>query len=309
MMTSAIRKRLIWSPESLVGQLVMFSCLALVGCAGSRQNTAPENLPMQQAIDFNHRAEAAFIKGDYGRALPLYLAALQRDAATENADGIALNQINVARTYAAMGKPQEAQSALDNLLVDATLQYAAERLVDATLLKAHLYAESGDATSAAHWEGKADVYCQNRCRQLGSLMLLRAQIALRSQQDEQALVDVNSALTHFKENAQPIEEANAQRLLGEIWLAKDQAAHAIECFEKALGLDREIGASRKIDHDLLLLGQAMQHANRNEEARAYYRRAAAVAKASADDQAAAEAADRLRDLDASTTDHPAAAQP
>lgn len=304
-----IRVHQISHDELYAGRLMAFLCLILIGCAGSHQNTVPENLPMQQAIDFNHRAETAFIKGDYVRALPLYSAALQRDAAIENIDGIALNQINVARTYAAMGKTQEAQSALDNLLVNATLQYATERLVDAALLKAHLYVESGDATLAAHWESKVDEYCQSRCRQLGSLLLLRAQIALRNQQNEQALVDVNSALSHLKENAQPIEEANAQRLLGEIWLAKDQATHAIECFEKALRLDREIGASRKIDHDLLLLGRATQHANRNDEARGYYRRAAAVAKASADDRAAAEAANRLRDLEAPKTDHPTTEQP
>lgn len=280
------------------GLIIATLCLALGGCAGSRPNPMPENLPMQQAIDFNRRAEKAFVKGDYERALPLFRAALERDTAIENADGIALNRINVARTFAALGKLTEAHAALDQLLANAILPFTVERLSEAALLKARLYVQAGDLSAAAHWIGRADAECQGRCQQRGSLLLLRAQIALRSGQgqDQQALTDASAALAHFKEGAQPIEEANAQRLLGEIWLAKDQAASALDCFGKALALDREIGAPKKIGLDLLFLGQASRRANRIDDARTYYRRAAAVAQAGADKEAAVEAENRLRDL-------------
>lgn len=261
----------------------LLCALWLCGCGTPPQQ---QNARMQQAIQSNQQGEAAFYGGDYARARIYFEEALRIDESIENIDGMAINRVNLARTLSAMGDDAQAQRQLDALLRNPLVPYPAGQLTQAAALAATLSLKNGNLQNAAGMLDKAQAWCGGNCSALPSLLLLRAQIALRADHPDEAIEQASNVLRRLdgKQNAE--EKANALRVIGEASMAKKNPAESIARFEQALALDREAGMPHKIGLDLMCLGQASKMLNKTTDANAYFNRAAAVRMAAGDKQGA-----------------------
>jgi tetratricopeptide (TPR) repeat protein len=261
------------------GIAVLSCALWLSGCG-----TAPkqQNARMQLAIQSNQLGESAFYGGDYARARAYFEEALRIDESIENIDGMAINRINLARTCIAMGDDAQAQQHLDALLRNPRVTYPAAQLTLAATLASTLSLKSSDLQNATAMLDKGQAWCGSNCTALPSLLLLRAQIALRAERPDEAIEQASSVLRRLDGSQTAEEKANALRVVGEAWMAKKNPAESIARFEQALALDREAGVPQKISLDLMYLGQASKMMNKPAEANAYFRRAAAVRTAAGD---------------------------
>ncbi len=244
-----------------------------------------QNARIQQAIQSNQLGEAAFYGGDYARARVYFDDALRIDQSVENVGGVAVNRLNLARTYIALGDGEQARRHLDALLKNPLVPYPADQLAQA--LQATLFLANDNVTAASEQIEKGQAWCAGNCAVLPSLWLLRAQIALRSGRPDEAIEHASNVLrkldgNKLDGNQKPEEKANALRVIGEAWLDKKNPAESMARFEQALALDREAGTPQKISLDLIYLGQASKLLNRLSDAHAYFHRAAAVRMAAGD---------------------------
>jgi tetratricopeptide (TPR) repeat protein len=219
---------------------------------------------LEQATEFNQRAQRAFQRGEYQAAAELYEQALRLDVAIENENGIAINTLNLARVNSVLGKPAVAQRLLDRLLEDRALSYAPNHLAEAAVQKALLRLQDEDTAGAAQWADKAAALCAQDCRLGGVIDNVRAGIALRQQDAETALRFGERAIAANSD--EPLEHANALRLTASARLLKGEAAAALQLAEAALAIDKKLGLPEKIRQDLLLAAQAHDKLGHAEQA-------------------------------------------
>ena len=230
----------------------------------------------EQAIDFNQRAQRAFMRGEYQTAAGLYENALRLDAAIENVDGIAVNLLNLAKVNQALGKPELAQQYLDRLLHEKALHFPRAQLAAAAVQFGLLRLQAGDVAAAKTWADQASEYCVSDCRLSGVIANLRANIAIQSNDAEQALDWSGRAISANKGESQ-IEYANALRLRAQAKVLHQEFEASLPLLEEALSIDKTLGLPDKIRQDLLLLAQAHDKLGRAESAAQYRERAARVA--------------------------------
>ncbi|MBI5006001.1 MAG: hypothetical protein HZB95_02630 [Nitrosomonadales bacterium] len=247
----------------------------LVLLAGCGEVEVLRSARLEQATEFNQRAQRAFQRGEYQAAATLYEQALQIDVAIENVNGIAINTLNLARVNNVLGRSALAQRLLDQLLEDKALHHAPAHLAEAALQKALLRLQANDAADAALWVDRAAVYCESDCRMSGVIDNVRAGIALRANDADKALQLSERAVS--ANSGVPIEHANALRLMASARLMKKEAEVALRLLEEALVIDKSLGLPEKIRQDLLLSAQAYEMLGKNEQAAQYRDRAARIA--------------------------------
>jgi tetratricopeptide (TPR) repeat protein len=256
---------------------VLLLVLLLSAC-GSKEPAA-RSVRQEQAVEFNQRAQRAFLRGEYQAAVGLYESALQLDAAIENEEGIAVNLLNLARVNQTLGKSALAQQYLDRLLGEKALHFPATHLAAAATQYGLIRLQAGDVASAKTWLDKAAEYCASDCVSSGVIANLRANIAIQSNDKEQALAWSERAVSANKDGVQ-IEYANALRLSAQARLLREEFGAALPLLEQALGIDKTLGLPDKIRQDLVFLAQAQDKLGRSELAAQYRERAARIAAAS-----------------------------
>lgn len=276
------------------GLLLVWFCLLLAACG-----SAPErpSLRHEEAIRLNARAEAAYLQGDYARALSDYAQALRINQSIENAAGIAISRFNLARVYREMARPDQAHLQLDALFAAPALPYPPASLAAAAALQGQLYLEGSEMPLASSWIGKGEGYCGKGCSAAGSLLVLRAQLAQREGRLDEAGKLAEEAIAALNSGTQPVELANALRLSGEIGLAQNDQTKAIRLFDQALAIDQKLGLPAKIRLDLLRLGDAHGRSRSIKEARDFYVRALSVSVAMGNARGADEVRACLKKLD------------
>ncbi len=259
--------------------ILLFGCLMLVACG-----SAPEKKSAlgAQAVMHSERGTDAFARGDYARALNEYGLALRVDQAIEDAAGIAVARINLARVWREMSRSDQAHAQLDALFTPPVLAYPAASLAAAATLQARLYLEDGAVERAVYWLERGDAVCQKKCPVGGSLLLLHAQLSMREKHFQEAGRLIDEAVGLLDAHQQAVELANALRLSGEVAYALGDDASAASRFEQALELDQRSGLPAKIRLDLLRLAQTVGHAGHQTDAQNYADRARAVGKAMSD---------------------------
>jgi tetratricopeptide (TPR) repeat protein len=259
---------------------------ALSGCGTSVVQASEQQ---ELATKANHRGEMAFQRGEYASAQASFEEALRIDQSIENIPGIAVNRLNLARTAMTKGDRNQAQQHLDALLKAPLVSYPVASLADASAMQAALCLSNGDTAAALTHIEKGQAWCAGSCNAMSSLLLLRAQIAMRASRPDEAIEHASNALRRLDNTKQAEEKANALRIIGEAQLEKKDPAGALARFEQALALDRDAGVPYKISLDLMYLGLASKSANRREDANVYFRRAAAVRLAAGDKLGAEQA--------------------
>jgi tetratricopeptide (TPR) repeat protein len=253
---------------------LLLASLLLSACG---QNTlVVRSQRQEQAIELNQRAQRAFTRGEYQTAEGLYGDALRLDVAIENADGIAINLLNLAKVSLALERPKIAEYYLDRILKDKALQFPVAHLASASLQYSLLRLRAGDVASAISWVDKASEYCVSDCKLSGVIANLRANIAIQSNDVEQALYWSGHAVSSNKSESK-IEYANALRLHGQAKMLKQEFEASISIFDEALNIDKSLGLPDKIRLDLMFLAQASDKLGRTELAAQYRERAARVA--------------------------------
>lgn len=268
-------------------------CLLLVACG-----SAPEkpNFQSDQAIKLSARADAAFLQGEYGRAKNDYLQALRINQSVENVAEIAIIRFNLARVFRELAHPEQAHLQLEALFSEPALHYPPATLAAASALNSQYYLESNEPALALSWIEKGEGYCQKKCTVSGSLLLLRAQLAQRDNRLDEAQRFADDAVAALKSGMQLLELANAQRLSGEISMAKNDFKRAISSFQQAYAIDQKLGIPAKIRLDLLRLGEAHRRTGTVSTALYFYARAAAVSDAIGSKQGADEVRAHMKDL-------------
>lgn len=271
------------------GALIGLLCLMLTACG-----SAPEkpNSRSEQGIRLSARADAAFLQGEYERAKNDYLQALRINQSVENAAEIAILRFNLARVFRELAQPEQAHLQLEALFSDTALTYPAATLAAAAALKSQLYLDVNELPLALSWIEKADGNCQKKCTVAGSLLLLRAQLAQRDKRLDEALKFADDAVAALNSGMQQMELANAQRISGEISMAKNDFIRAIQSFQQAYAIDQKLGIPGRIRLDLLRLATAHERAGATATALPYYARALAVSEA----MGSAQGADEVRGL-------------
>ena len=242
--------------------------LALLACACGSAPVEPQNARLAESAEYNQRGAAALKLGDYRRALAFYEAALRIDISVEHAEGVAINSINLARVHQLAGEPARAHERLDALLADRLTPAAPQYVAAARLRKALLYQAAGDAGSAALMAGQAEESCKDAsCPWQGSLLNLRARIALAKGEAGAALALSTQALDANRARAAHEETANSLRLQAEARIAQKEFAAALAPLAEALALDKALGLSERIELDLRQLAAAHAGAGNAEAAR------------------------------------------
>lgn len=254
----------------LVRIVLLGAALLLTACGHKPELRSPRE---QQAIDFNRQGETAFRYGEYRLAIDHFQASLRMNETIENIDGIAINRINLAKSYQALGDLAGSQREADSLLQERVLQFAPAHLAAAAIQKSLLLLQQGQADAAQEWIDRARDYCADRCDARGVMLNVRTGIALArgdaataAQWGEQAL----------KENNTPVEHANALRLLAEARLMAGASGAALPLLQEALTQDKQLGATTKIAMDMELLARACAASGDPDKAREFGERARRV---------------------------------
>lgn len=253
--------------------LLVIPLLLLLSACGHVEEV--RSARQEQAVDFNQRAQRAFLRGEYQAAAELYEQALRLDIAIENTDGIAVNSLNLARVQLVLGDAALAQRYLDSLLEDKALHFAPAHLASAAVQRAMLRLRAGDVAGAEAWADKASAWCAAGCALGGVIANARASAALQAQDAGKALQWAERGLS--ENGSLPLEHANSLRLAAAAHLLRNEADVALKQADEALVIDKSLGLPEKIRQDLLLLAQAHEKLGQPELAAQCRERAARIA--------------------------------
>ena len=268
--------------------------LGLNACGGGEPIKSTPAL-VEEAYQWNQRAESAYRRGDLGVALDASRRALDLYRSLEDSDGVARELANLSSIHAARGETDQAVSVLAPILADGGTPFQSRHRAEAAYRIAVIEAARNPA-SAREWLERAGRECQPECAVLGRILNLRARLLLAGQQSAEAQGLARRALSLHEKRGDRQEHANSLRLLGDIALAHASPAEARDHYRRALEIDKDEAVPLKIFADLIGMGRSFSAEGRRAEALTHFRRARAVAQAAGDTTGVAEA-DRLLTTD------------
>ena len=282
----------------LVGTaLVLSAC----GSAPKEKNTAALQAA---ALEANRKGDTYVRHSELENAARSYREAIRLSQSLEDAEGIAVNAINLSIVRQRQGRFGDARAALREVLEHSNLRFSAARLAEASLRHALVDFDERRYTSATEWTKRAGEHCGKsggpRCTVSGAIHNTRAQLALQEDRLDAAVASARAGLDASRGDDERAERANSLRLLGLAALRTSDGKTARTHFEQALAIDRDLGAPRKIALDLLGLGRAATLGGDRDGARAYYGRALAVSEADRDSAGVAEARAALASVEAAS---------
>ncbi len=252
----------------LYAALVGVGVLCLVGCASPK--AAPEkSAALTGAERLEHRASSAYLKGDLAGAAKDFAMAEQVYRSLAMLDAAANVQLSLARIDLDEGHAERARARITHVLSLSAQPWSAlsstTRLLANGRAAALSLQENNQPTAHEHLLA-AERLCGAQCEASSALYALRAHWLLRSGDAPSSLTKAHAALAAAKTQ---IDKANAQRSLGEAYLAQGQLAQAIQSAELALQMDQALGVSAKVIADLGLLARAYTQLGETQKAAFY----------------------------------------
>ena len=276
------------------GWLPALAVLSLAACGGG-EPIRPTPALVEEAYQWNQRAESAYRRGDLDVALDASRHALDLYRSLEDSDGVARELANLSSIHLARGETDQAVAVLTPILAQGGAPFRAGHRAEAAYRIAVIEAARSPAR-AGEWLDRAEQHCGSGCESQGQLLNLRARLLLAAKQPAPALALARRALGIHEKRGDRQEQANSRRLLGDIALGNAQPVEARADYQRALEIDKDEAVPRKIFADLMGIGMTFAAERRREEAATHFRRARDVAQAAGDRAAAAEADRRLTEL-------------
>lgn len=275
--------------------LVAALSFLLASCFGGGPDLPVLTEQQAAALRWNNQGHLAFKDGAYEQALAAYRKALEINRSTEDADGIALELVNISTVYDRLGDRANSLSALDQILVPSGIPIPPARKAEAAYRKAVYFFEDGDAAQASAWSDKTLALCQGAsCPVEGRLFNLKARMELSKKNTAASLSHARRALTVNRSTGDKIEEANSLRLIADASFHSRDFATAQQFYDDALRLDKEAGSAAKIALDLMGLGHSLAQQGKRTDAADYFRRAYSVAEGAGDSKTRDEAAAEIK---------------
>lgn len=278
-----------WNLELIIYSLLftVYCLLGVTACVHTPPVLSDAHL---KAIEFNQKAESAFKKSDYRKALNLYNEALKINSSIENFDGIAKNLINLSIIYRKLGDKDNAHKCVDEVVQSLELGVQSELVSEASFVKARFYTDDGYYNQALEWAEKALSFCKDtKCRIEGKIYNLKSRIAFLSGDFSIAETFAIRGLELNEKTKDIGEIANSLRIRAEIKLKKEEYDEAKKLFEDALIIDKSLGLSKKIAMDLMGIGNAFFNQDKPWEALKYFKRALSISETGDDKQGVEEA--------------------
>jgi tetratricopeptide (TPR) repeat protein len=187
--------------------IVTAAILAGCGSAPPLQTTAEARRDRQ--LDLSDNGRRAVARGDLRRAAVHYREALRLAEETEDFRGIAVNTLNLAAIWQALGERERAQQALDRI-TDSPARFDNRFVADAAGRQAQLALLAERLDAAEQWLARAEGICQApSCQSRTALINLRGQLSLARGSTEEARNLAARALAASRAEGNREEEANA----------------------------------------------------------------------------------------------------
>lgn len=231
----------------------------------------------RRALQNNSSAGKAFAEGNHPAALAMYGKSLRESRSIEDVDGIATSLINLAATYRAMEEVEMGHEKLNHILESTDVVFLPAHLAEAAYVAALLYLDSHSADRAALAVERALNHCrEGGCGSEGKLYNLKARISLLNSNFQDGLSLAEKGLGYNRKYEDLNESANSLRLMGNAMKALKKHEKSRSYYLEALDIDRKLGLSSKIFHDLMGIGDTYFKTDRYEKALSFYRRALSV---------------------------------
>ena len=270
--------------------LVLLSTVWLGGCAVKRAK--PLSQPRQQALQHNRLGIEAAARGDRGKALSEFSEALRLQSSIDNSEGMIVALVNSARIQRLQGDLQSARQSVERALSlsSGSSIFGSELFYE----KAKVLSAAGDLTAALEWGVRAEAAEQGEAR--GRRQNLVALLLLRQGFPDQAKERLEQALQLNRKARMSAEEANSQRLLGEIHLVQGSYDKSGAGYQEALILDKALGLGARIAADLSGLGAVAARKGDIPGAIGWYQRSLEVSRNGGDKESAAATTAELAHL-------------
>lgn len=250
----------------------------LCGLAACASQPRPVDPPLvKAALEAESDGAKRYQRGDLSVAERRFAEAMQRFASIDDAAGNTRNRLHLIRIKLAQGR---APAALD--MLDAIPNGLAGEL-DVLLLRGQALLALDRAAEAGQVLDLAAGRCGAGCTAAPSLEILRGRASLQRGDIAAARAHAERGLGLLRERDEPLETANAWRLLAAARLAGGDAA-ALVAAQAALDIDRRLALPEKIARDWLLIGDIQRRLgsgppSAGNDARVAYSRAREIAEA------------------------------
>jgi tetratricopeptide (TPR) repeat protein len=247
----------------------------LVACAGQAPQTQSE-YRREQLAQSHQRGADALLRGEEGRALRHYQAALDHARATGNQEAIAVNLLNVA---ALLHRAGESSAARDRLLrvIEHEPAFGPDYVGRAEARLALIELQAGRADEAAYRSARAEELCK-QCQWRPALLNVQAAIMARNGDAGAAEGKAREALAAASSANDAREQASAWRTLADLAGAAGRGEEARKAWAAALDIDLRIEAPERVALDLIGRARLELKLGDRAAARSYARRAAEVAE-------------------------------
>ncbi len=259
----------------MIEKVVLAVALLFLAACGSPQHRP--SLVLWKAQKADQTAHRAMREGNLVRAREMFMQALLLQQSLDNHDAVAVTSLNLAVVEHRLGNDGIAMQHLDRLLAGDAMLYSPDLRSSAALRKAVIQLDSGEGEQAAATLQQAANECPAQCGHAAGIINLRARIALKKGDNATALQLAKSAMA--APGIEKEELANAHRMSGAAESALGQHTAALNHYQTALEMDKELGISTRIFSDLSGIAKVLEQLGRTEEAEAYARRAMAVNEA------------------------------
>lgn len=259
----------------MIEKAVLAVALLFLAACGSPQHRP--SLALWQAQKADQTAHRAMREGNLARAREMFTQTLLLQQALDNHDAVAVTSLNLAVVEHRLGNDATALQHLDRLLAGDAMLYSSDLRSSAALRKAVIQLDGGDREQAEITLQQAANECPAQCSHAVGIINLRARMALEKGDNATALQLAKSAMA--ASGIEKEEFANAHRMSGAAEFALGQHAAALNHYQEALEMDKELGISARIFSDLSGIAKVLEQLGRMKEAETYTRRAMAVNEA------------------------------
>ena len=268
-------------PPNCVRRYVALLVILTAGFSGCGHTPdKPANVRLNQAIQLNQDGQRALQRGEFAQAIVQLEAALRLNSSIENHDGVVADRLLMARVLETKGDALAARKQLDALLTGA-YPLTPEQYAQTKTALALWALRQGKLDEANQMVEDAHQSCAGKCSNAAPILNIQARLALERGDSSTALATATSALQKLPNPDQLAERANSLRTIGLARLLRGEAPAALESLQQALSLDRDLGLPDRIVDDLLQIRRVHLVLGNASEANDLYRRALAVAEASA----------------------------